>query len=478
MGFIATLLLSVIFGIIGVVRPRLAVYLILGLFVFFDELGPGFTTYRGSFVFNAYFVGFYGLRLVEVLTVSAYIPMLVMTRDRSQASRPFRAERAISLLFFAWIAILVGVGFSITGKVAYSDWRLIVTGAMQFHMFVLMFRDEASVKRLVQVLLIMLAIKATYGLGMYAAGFGAMTFRGRLPFFWDSRQVEAFGLGVVMLTAYLLNHASLGDKNRILPFTLALVMWSILLLSVVGSIRRTIWVSTFVGMLAVMLLSKRTTVLHYFAIVFAGSIAVASVLLVPGLDGFRDHMGKYVQSLNLLDERQLFGNQANAVHVANVDAYYNMVTEKTDILGFGLHGPSGSQQYELLMEQYSEGGKLGMAHNGILRSVLFFGIFGALLYIAFFAVSIVRTLKIYRYAPEENYLKHIALASGVYLLMDFAPSLFFVPPFYTSSKGLFYTFLEVFIVGMAAHLLVPQASGRPVAPRSYSNLTGSAGFRP
>ena len=343
MGFLATLLLSVVFGILGVVRPRMAVYLILALFVFFDEQGPGFTTYRGSFVFNAFFVGFYGLRLIEVLTISAYIPMIVMARDRHQASQPFRAERTISLLFFLWIAILVAVEFGISGKASHSDWRLIVTGAMQFHMIVLTFRDEVAVKKLVRFLLIALTLKAVYGLGMYAAGHGTLTPRGKLPFFWDSLQVQAFGLGVVILTTYMLNHASLSDKQRILPFGLALLMWLILLVAVAGSIRRTIWVSTFIGMIGVMFLSKRTTVIHYFVIVFAGAAAVTALLLMPGLDNFRNHMGKYVESMNLFDDSQRSGNIENDVHLNNVESYYKMVTEKTDILGLGLHGspPSG-----------------------------------------------------------------------------------------------------------------------------------------
>ncbi len=58
----------------------------------------------------------------------------------------------MSLLFFLWIAVLLAVEFGISGKVSHSDWRLIVTGAMQFHMFVLMFRDEAAVERLVRAI--------------------------------------------------------------------------------------------------------------------------------------------------------------------------------------------------------------------------------------------------------------------------------------------------------------------------------------
>lgn len=462
MGFLATLLLSVIFAILGIVRPRLAVYLILTLFVFFDEMGPGFTTYRGSFMFNAFFVGFYGLRLVEVLTLSAYVSMSIMARNRGQASLPFRAERAISAMFFLWVGVLLAVEYGISGKVTHSDWRLIVTGAMQFHMFVLMFRDEAAVGRLVRFFLILLTLKALYGLGMYAAGYGVHTPRGRLPFFWDSRQVEAFGLGVVILTGYLLNYGSINIKYRFLPSFVALFMWLVLVVAVGGSIRRTVWVSTFVGMLGVLVLSRRTTVLHYFTIVFAGAIVAAGLLLAPGLDDFRDHMGKYVKSLNLLNAEEIYANAENAVHVYNVEQYYKMVTEKTDILALGIHGPTGTRSEGGLREEYTEGfNKLGLAHNGILRSILFFGVSGALLYVGFFSVAIVRTWRIYRQADEEHVLKHIGIACGVYMFLDFVPTLLFVPPFYTTSKGLFYIFLAAFIVGSTSfHLVTSKKKSR------------------
>ncbi len=316
---------------------------------------------------------------------------------------------------------------------------------------------------------------------MYAAGFGTMTFRGRLPFFWDSRQVEAFGLGVVILTGYLLNYVSFTVKHRMLPFALALLMWVILLIAVGGSIRRSIWVSTFFGMFGVMLLSRRTTVIHYFVVLFVGAITIAGLLLAPGLDNFRDHMGKYVQSLNLFDDQQLSGNDENAVHVYNVEQYYKMVTEKTDILALGLHGPSGTRS-----RRWPERG----IHGGIQSTWLgaqrcpsfcpFLWNHRRVLYIGFFAVAIARTWRIYWHANEDHVLKHIGIACGVYLFMVFAPSLLFVPPFYTSSKGLFYIFLAAFIVGSVAHHLLPRgrsmygASRHEAWPKAQARLQPGA----
>ncbi len=471
MGFLITLLLSVVFGALGVLRPKVAVYLLLALFVLFDELGPGFTTYTGSFVFNAEFVGFAGFRLVEIITVSAYIPILMMARGREVAAAVFGAERWMFWLFASLIAALTLVEFLSAGTLTVSNWRLILTGAMQFHMVVLLFRNEDDVKSLVKIALILLTVKSAYGLAMWAAGFGTMSPRGRLPFFWDSRQVEAFALGMVILTGYLINFKTIDPKHRILPAFWAAIMWIILLAAVMGSIRRTVWVSTMVSAFLVLVMSRRTTALHYLAVVGIVSTVVAGLLLAPGLDTFRGHMAQYVESMNLFDDYQRSSNIDNDVHVDNVQKYSQMIMENPDILAFGTFGPSGLTYESVLRREYSGIYPLGMAHNGLLRTTLFFGIIGLLIYIAFHMATAARFWRIYRNAADDHTLTHVAVASAITLLVSFAAALLFVPPFWTSSKGLYYTFLEVFLVGITASLLARSRS-RPSA------ATAASGMRP
>ena len=51
----------------------------------------------------------------------------------------------------------------------------------------------------------------------------------------------------------------------------------------------------------------------------------------------------------------------------------------------------------------------------------------------------------------------------------------FVPPFYTSSKGLFYTFFEVFVLGVVAHALARSpASATRAATASQMNMATGA----
>jgi len=74
-------------------------------------------------------------------------------------------------------------------------------------------------------------------------------------------------------------------------------------------------------------------------------------------------------------------------------------------------------------------------------------------------------------------MKHLAIACGVYLILDFASTLAFVPPFYTTSKGLFYTFFQVFVVGVSAYTLVPSAGVVEVSPGQAEGLLTSPGAR-
>ena len=461
MGFLLTLLLAMVFGSLGLMRPRVGFYILLALIVFFEELGPGFTTFRGSWVFNAFFVGFYGLRMIEVLTVSMYIPFLLTLKPLADRSQPFALERALVVIFIIWNILLTALEYAVSKQFDVSSWRLLFTGMMQFHLMVRLFRSEDERMRLLKVVLVMLAIRAAIGLGMYAAGYGVHSPRGRLPFFYDSKQIEAFGLGAVILWSFILNAGAVKKENRPFAMFFVVIMFSVLLMAVGGSIRRTIWVTTVFGMLLVLVMSRRTTVLHYFGVLVATAVTVAGLLLAPGLEEFRSHMGKYVASLNLLDEYQFSRNEENDVHVNNVESYSRMLLENPDLILVGVHGPSG-KNYRELMASYSEGGyRLGMAHNGPIRSMLSFGFVGLFSYMALFVVIIRRTYTVFAAREDDNMFNHAAVACGMVLFLDFAASMTFIPPFYTTSKGLFYTFFAFFILGTAAfRVRKSQASDR------------------
>jgi hypothetical protein len=278
----------------------------------------------------------------------------------------------------------------------------------------------------------------------------------------------------VILTAYLLNFHAIDPKERIIPGFWAILMWCILVAAVAGSIRRTIWVSTGIAMLAMLVMSRRTTILHYLGVVTLVATSVGTVLLAPGLDDFRSHMGKYVESLNLLDDYQRSRNIENDVHVSNVESYSKMLAENPDLIAVGFHGPSAKRYRDLMAEYSDDGYRLGMAHNGPIRTLLMFGVVGLLVYFWMYATVIRRTLVTHWRTPDHLVIKHAGLAAGVFVFLDFTSTLAFVPPFYTSSKGLFYTFFELFLVGAAAHLAVKSGARHRTAPLAAARRAARA----
>jgi hypothetical protein len=478
MGFLLTLLLAMVFGALGLMRPKLAFSLLLALFVLFDEMGPGFTTFRGSWVFNAYFVGFAGFRLIEVLIAATYIPFILVRKDRRTGTEPFRMERMIFPILAIWVVMLTALEFVVSKSITVYSWRLIVTAAMLFHMLMLLYNTTDERIRLLRYFLILLTVKCAWGLLMWAAGNGVMSPRGRLPFFWDSRQIEAFALGAVILTAYMLNFHAIEVKQRIIPFFWAFVMWAIMLSAVAGSIRRTIWVSTFLCLLLVLVLSKRTTIVHYFSVIMLSAVTVGALLLLPGLEDFRKHMGRYVASMNLFDSYQRQGNIENDVHISNLQSYSKMLLDNPDIMAVGRHGFSGNNVRDLMAQYAEDGYRLGMAHNGPMRSMLSFGIVGLIIYLWLYFNTVRRSWLTWRDAPEDQLLKHVGLACGCFLALEFTATMTFVPPFYTSSKGLFYTFWELYFVGISAlmALRARQAAAAKV-PGSAASLRAAMQMR-
>lgn len=450
MGFTITIACTVLMALFSLVGRRWVAYVLLFLFIFFDELGPGFTSFAGSFVFNQDFVGFGYFRFIEFVVAAAYLTTLISYRSQRLAF--MATERKLSYLFIFLMIALLFIEYLMHGNITISDWRLIVSGIMILHLFVMLVNSEKKLISFVKILLIMLALRALIGLVAYALGYGVMSPRGVVPFFWDSRQVDAFAYGAILLTAYLANYYGLEARHRILPQALAVIMLAILSITVLLSIRRTVWMVAMLGIVAVLLLSKRIKLPHYIGFGFIGMAGLALILALPISEGFRSRMSTYFSSINLLDEK-IARNYENEVHTDNVKQYSRMIMENPSVLAFGFRGYAGTD-YSNLPKLYSKNFPLGVAHNGVLRTIYFFGITGLIIYLVFYSAVFLLYKKL-RKLPDKSLLKHIGIASLILLFLEFSSSLTLVPPFYTTSKGLFYTFLAVFIARAAYYYRAP-----------------------
>ena len=114
-----------------------------------------------------------------------------------------------------------------------------------------------------------------------------------------------------------------------------------------------------------------------------------------------------------------------------------------------MQGREGEEYFKFSAELGNEF-NLGKAHNGPLRTIITFGVGGLLIYMAFYLHQLAQMRKILRIPVTSRWL-WVSKGGLVFLALQFFSSLTFVPPFYTSYKGLVYTFIAVYFLYAGLH---------------------------
>jgi hypothetical protein len=436
-------------------RPQLVAYGLLLLIVFFEELGTEFTSFNGSFVFNQDFLGFMKLKLIEVVVAVVY-PIVFLVHRRRRLGF-FGYEKVLLVLTILLIGFLLTMEQFLHRAVTLADWRLFVVSILLIHIFCILINDEKKLVRFAQVLVVMLSLRALVGLGMYFAGHGELSPRGMVPFFWDSRQVDAFAFGIILLTAYLSGMRSLAAEHRIFSRWLAIAMLIILSLTVLLSIRRSVWAVALAGAGLAILAASRARILHLAIVMVVAAFVLVAVLVLPGLKDFRERIGAHVASLDIASS-SVAQQRANEVHIDNVQRYFTLIVENPRILLLGYRS-YGSKDYRNVAASYaSYESPLGQAHNGLLRSLYFFGIGGLAIYLLLYVGAFVQVGKVMR-IPESSPVRYIATGSVIFLFVELLPALVFVPPFYTTIKGNVFTLVALWFLRAAAYYERPAKVG-------------------
>jgi hypothetical protein len=365
---------------------------------------------------------------------------------------------AVLVFSLSIVAIAKGHDLAIVG------WRLIVSGAMFFHLMYMLLDDDEKLYTFAKLFLLFLSIRAAIGLAMLAAGHGIESPRDSVPFFWDSRQVSALAFGFILLVGILVQYSTLPRLYRLFPRWLLVTMTVILAVTVLLSIRRTAWAVAVLGAAAMIITSRRLNVAHYTGLAAATLLLLALTLSLPQLDDFRGRMGGYISSLNLLDT-SVAQQHANLVHIDNVQEYARIVASEPSLFLFGVQGREGEDYFKFSAELGNEF-MLGKAHNGPLRTIITFGVGGLLIYLAFYLHQFAQTRKILRIPVTSRWL-WVSKGGLVFLALQFFSALTFVPPFYTSYKGLVFTFIAVYFLYAGLHF----ARNQPVTSRETAITT-------
>ena len=457
MGLAVAIATSAILAVIAWLgRPLVVLYALTFIIVFFEELGTGFTSFHASIFFNQDFIRFFNFKFIEIIIAFSY-PVILLTYKPNPGRPRLTFEKRIAIAFISLVAVLCLVEYWIHGRVTVSDWRVMVAGLILFHMMAHLVDTEQKMLNYAKALLVMMGIRALIGLAMMAAGHGVHSPRGTVPFFWDSRQVDGFALGFVILSAYLIQYRMLPERDRILNKPLANAIVVTLGVTVLLSIRRSVWFVAAGGAALCLFAARRVSVGQILSLASAALLSLVLVMTLPGLQGLRDRIGFYVESMNIF-ESDVASQQQNATHIDNVYQYSRIIMDEPEILYLGFRGRSGENYWEFSADMGSEF-RLGKAHNGLLRTILFYGLFGLFIYLAFYLYAVMQYRKI-KNMRSVTHASYIAMGSMSFLLMELIPALVFVPPFFTSIKGNYYTFVAYFLLRSSLHYAMARTDNR------------------
>ena len=143
MGLVVTFILaSVLCALALSSRPVNALYALLFLIVFFAELGTNFSSFSGSFLFNQNFLGLFKLKIIELITGGLYVVVL-LTHRRNYAHQHYLVFNKWLVILFASLVFFLSIIAIANGHdLALVGWRLIVSGAMFFHLMYMLLDDE------------------------------------------------------------------------------------------------------------------------------------------------------------------------------------------------------------------------------------------------------------------------------------------------------------------------------------------------
>lgn len=127
MGIAIALSFSLLLCLVAMVtRPIIVLYALLFIFVFFEEIGSGFTSFTGSIFFNQGFLKFYNFKFIEIVIISTYTYVLLMCRNRR--AQVLRTEKWLFFIFLGLVTFLCFIEFFKHNTITAFGWRYMLSG--------------------------------------------------------------------------------------------------------------------------------------------------------------------------------------------------------------------------------------------------------------------------------------------------------------------------------------------------------------
>ena len=409
--------LGVLFFIVFNKRINFIFYFIFFIIVFFPELGPGFSSFNGSFFFNQNSLNFANFKIIDLFVITLFICSQFKTKDKVFKNSPI--DLPIKIMSF-YIIVLLGVDYINHEYFDFGSIRRQLSLVLLYFSFVRLLNNK-NIIYLNKILLIMLASKCLINITQFMLGYGVHSIRGSSTIFWDSGLIYGLGIFCVCLFSFIINKKSFFNRN----ITSFMFLFSLLML--LFAWRRNTWLSLILGFIIVILNAKLINkIIGMYFILFSIFILSVCINLFPNLP-----LSKYTKSMNLFNEESFY-DRSNQVHIENVLGYYNLLSENPQIWFFGLRG--------ILDEDYKNINKweeynLGTPHNAIFAKIFNEGILSVFLY-CWMHLSFIRFCLI---SNKKNPNLKSAYIIGIvgFMLAHFILTLMVIPP-ETTFKGTFF----------------------------------------
>ncbi|MEM7129000.1 MAG: O-antigen ligase family protein [Chloroflexota bacterium] len=338
-------------------KPKLAIQVIIGLMVVF------FFTFRFTVLAQAGSVSIHNIDVVAA-SLTLFVTFLLLKRERI----PLTHSTFWMLLLFGWGVLGILRSLGEWGFSAIHGARIEVVPMIIFFSILFIIRSEDDVVETLRrfAIIVFVGIVLNYIAFYYLGGIANTKF-----YSFDTRQASRFLIAEEALpVAFLLIGLLMVTVNGQLKLNIALIVAGLLflLMTILGTQHRSVWIATLVGMILVwlrMLPNHRAFLL--VASLVLSSLLIVLILLLLALNGL---LGGEIRSFAEVNLAFLSGvqNDATGSWRLNIWQQYLIETYKSPLIGHGF-GP------ELLIDFGSYKRRI-QSHNAFVTYFYETGIIG------------------------------------------------------------------------------------------------------
>lgn len=413
-------------------RPIVSIYLLLFIVAFFPEVGERFQRLHHSIFYGKDFLKAGGFTTVDFIVLFTFIAVALpnFMRHSHAVSRMYKPF----IIFFVWLIVPFFAGVIYGQQEIFSYFRNILLGFFLYYIII----NKISANSMHRIyltwsFLIIFSLKGLVVLVQFLYGYGLNISRGYIPNVWEGALLLGFSL--VALTCFsLFIYNRKYSKIKKIFLTFSIFVCSIVILY---STKRSVIALTTIAIIAIIISTRNIAIIKksifYFSIFFIISLLIVSK--VPILLHNLENVQRYVYSINILSQEQVEVGDTD-VKVEGFYAYLKFALLNPKIFVVGIRATDPSYLDKLRLQH-------GVAHHGIIRPLVDFGVPGLIFLYSIFFIFIKYAVLNFKHLSSTDKGSVAGMLS--FLIFLFLNKIIIGAPFYGTFKG---SFIVFFAMGM------------------------------